>query len=180
MTFDELPVAGAYRIGLEPHADERGFFARTFCAREFAERGLVECFVQANLSHNPHRGTLRGLHFQRSPHAEAKLVRCTRGALFDVVVDLRPDSPTYGRWAGVELSADNRRALYVPEGCAHGFQTLSDDTEAFYLVSAFYVPDAEGGLCWDDPRLAIDWPVRPPPLISPKDAAWPTLEELPA
>jgi len=178
--FDELPVVGAYLIGLEPHADERGFFARAFCAREFAEHGLVERFVQANLSHNPHQGTLRGLHFQRSPHAEAKLVRCTRGVLFDIVVDLRAGSPTYAHWAGAELSADNRRALYVPEGCAHGFQTLSDDTEAFYLVSAFYTPDVEAGLRWDDPRLAIDWPIRPPRLISPKDAAWPTLDEFPS
>ena len=177
MIFTELAVAGAYLIDLEPRSDDRGFFARAFCAHEFAEHGLKDTFVQANLSHNPHRGTLRGMHYQRAPHAEVKLVRCTRGALFDVVVDLRPDSPTYGRWAGAELSADNHRTLYVPEGCAHGFETLVDDTEAFYLVSAFYAPGAEGGMRWDDPQIAIDWPIAPPVLISPKDAEAPLFKE---
>ncbi|OCB01948.1 dTDP-4-dehydrorhamnose 3,5-epimerase [Acidithiobacillus ferrivorans] len=171
MIFTELSVAGAFLIDLDPHADERGLFARAFCAREFAEHGLKDTFVQANFSHNIHRGTLRGLHYQRAPHAEVKLVRCARGALFDVVVDLRPDSPSYGRWAGAELSADNHCALYVPEGCAHGFETLVDDTDAFYLVSAFYASGAEAGMRWDDPQIAIDWPVYPPVLISPKDAA---------
>ncbi len=177
MIFDALGVAGAYLVGLEPRNDDRGFFARSFCAHEFAEHGLKGTFVQANLSHNPHRGTLRGLHYQRAPHAEVKLVRCTRGALFDVVVDLRPGSPSYGRWAGAELSADNRRALYVPEGCAHGFETLVDDTEASYLVSAFYAPGAEAGMRWDDPQLAIDWPITPPARISPKDATAPLFKE---
>lgn len=178
MIFTDLPVKGAYLIDIEPHSDERGFFARSFCAKEFAEHGLQEAFVQANLSHNLHRGTLRGLHYQHPPHAEAKLVRCTRGALFDVVVDLRSESPTYGQWAGAELSADNRRALYVPEDCAHGFQTLVDDTEASYLLSAFYTPGAEGGLRWDDPELDINWPIQPPTLISTKDAGWPVLKEI--
>lgn len=177
MNFTPLAVAGAYRVDIEPHADERGFFARAFCAREFAEQGLCNRFVQANISHNVRAGTLRGLHFQRPPHAEVKLVRCTRGALFDVVVDLRRESPSYGRWAGVELSADNHRALYVPQGCAHGFQTLVEDTEAFYLVSAFYAPEAEGGLSWRDPEVGIDWPL-PPTVISPKDAAWPPLQDI--
>jgi dTDP-4-dehydrorhamnose 3,5-epimerase len=178
MIFSELPVEGAYLIDLEPHVDGRGFFARSYCAREFAEHGLNETFVQANLSHNARRATLRGLHYQKPPHAEAKLVRCIRGALFDVVVDLRRGSRSYGRWAGVELSANNRRALYVPKGCAHGFETLVDDTEAFYLVSTFYTPDAESGLRWDDPQIAIDWPLRPPASISPKDSEWPLFEEL--
>lgn len=177
MNFTPLAVAGAYRVDIEPHADERGFFARAFCAREFAEQGLCSRFVQANISLNARAGTLRGLHFQRPPHAEVKLVRCTRGALFDVVVDLRRESPSYGRWAGVELSADNHRALYVPEGCAHGFQTLVEDTEAFYLVSDFYAPEAEGGLSWRDPEVGIDWPL-PPTMISPKDAAWPPLQDI--
>ena len=177
MNFTPLAVAGAYRVDIEPHADERGFFARAFCAREFAEQGLCGSFVQANISRNARAGTLRGLHFQRPPHAEVKLVRCTRGALFDVVVDLRRESPSYGRWAGVELSADNHRALYVPQGCAHGFQTLVEDTEAYYLVSAFYAPEAEGGLSWRDPEVGIDWPL-PPTVISPKDAAWPPLQDI--
>jgi len=177
MIFTELSVVGAFLIDLETHADERGFFARAFCTREFAEHGLQEAFVQTNLSRNPLRGTLRGLHYQRPPHAEVKLVRCTQGALFDVVVDLRPESPSFGQWAGVELSADNGRALYLPEGCAHGFQTLVDNTDAFYLVSACYTPDAEGGLRWNDPHIAIDWPIQPPTLISAKDSSLPTLME---
>ncbi|APZ43469.1 dTDP-4-dehydrorhamnose 3,5-epimerase [Acidihalobacter ferrooxydans] len=177
MNFTPVAVAGAYRVDIEPHADERGFFARAFCAREFAEQGLCSSFVQANISRNARAGTLRGLHFQHPPHAEVKLVRCTRGALFDVVVDVRRESPSYGRWAGVELSADNHRALYVPQGCAHGFQTLVEDTEAFYLVSAFYAPEAEGGLSWRDPEVGIDWPL-PPTVISPKDAAWPPLQDI--
>ncbi len=177
MQFTRMPVKDCYLIDIEPHADARGFFARTFCAREFAAQGLCTGFVQANASYNERAGTLRGLHFQHPPQAEVKLVRCTRGALFDVVVDLRRDSPSYGRWAGAELSADNHRALYVPQGCAHGFQTLVDDTEAFYLVSAFYAPDCEGGLSWRDPAVGIDWPMAPT-SISPKDTNWPTLEEL--
>ncbi len=174
MRFTEL-LNGAYLIDIEPRGDERGFFARGWCAREFEQQGLVNRMVQANLSFNATAGTLRGLHFQREPHAEVKLVRCTRGALFDVVVDLRPDSPTYRQWAGAELSADNRRAMYVPEGFAHGLQTLCDDTEVFYQVSAFYAPQAEGGLRWDDPAIGIDWPL-PVAQISDKDSAWPWLE----
>jgi len=177
MIFTELAVAGAFMIDLETHVDERGFFARAFCTREFAAYGLKETFVQANLSHNPLRGTLRGLHYQHPPHAEVKLVRCTQGSLFDVVVDLRPESPSFGQWAGVELSADNGRALYLPEGCAHGFQTLADNTDAFYLVSACYASGAEAGIRWDDPHVAIDWPIRPPSLISAKDSSLPAFME---
>lgn len=177
MKFTELSVGGAFLVDLTPFADERGFFARAFCAQEFEKAGLNGSFVQANLSYNPRRATLRGLHYQRAPHGEAKLVRCTRGALFDVVVDLRVGSPSFGQWAGSELTAENHRALYVPEGCAHGFETLVDDTEAFYLVSAFYTPTVEGGLRWDDPQVAVNWPIRPPELMSPKDSAWPLLED---
>lgn len=175
MQFTESALRGAYIIDLEPRADDRGFFARTFCQQEFAEHSLAVEVAQCNLSFNPRRGTLRGLHYQRPPAAEAKLVRCTRGALYDVIVDLQPDSPTYMQHVGVELTADNRRALYVPELFAHGFQTLVDDTEAAYQVSAFYTPGQEQGLRYDDPRLAIDWP-EAVEAISDKDRSWPLLE----
>lgn len=169
-------VDGAYLIDLEPFEDDRGWFARAFCAREFADHGLTLPTAQANLSHNAVAGTLRGLHYQVDPAPEAKLVRVVRGALWDVVVDLRPGSPTERRWFGAELTADNGRALFVPEGCGHGFVTLVDDTLAFYQVSGFYTPEAERGARWDDPALGIEWP-RSPTRISDKDAAWPLLEE---
>jgi dTDP-4-dehydrorhamnose 3,5-epimerase len=158
MILRETSVAGAFIVEPEPHADERGFFARTWCAGEFAARGLAARFVQASVSYNRHRGTLRGLHYQVAPHAEAKLVRCTRGAIFDVAVDLRPDSATYRRHTAVVLDADNRLALYVPEGCAHGFQTLADDTEVLYQMSAAHAPQAARGVRWNDPAFAIPWP----------------------
>jgi dTDP-4-dehydrorhamnose 3,5-epimerase len=171
--FAETELAGAYVVDLERREDERGFFARAWCASEFGEHGLSTRLVQCNLSFNARQGTLRGMHFQRDPHAEAKLVRCTRGSVYDVIIDLRPESPTYMRWLGVELSAENRRALYVPEGFAHGYQTLVDDTETFYQVSEFYAPEAEGGVRWNDPAFGIEWPHPDAPLLSPKDASWP-------
>ena len=172
MNFVSTTLAGAVIVELERREDERGFFARSFCQREFAEQGLDPCVAQCNVSFNRRRGTLRGLHWQAPPHAEAKLVRATRGALWDVIVDLRPDSATYCEWFGVELTAENRRALYVPPGFAHGFQTLVDDVEVFYQMSAFYAADAQQGARWDDPEFGIEWPIRPP-FLSPRDATYP-------
>ncbi len=171
MRFTETKLPGAYIIDVDLHADDRGFFARAFCAREFADKGLNPAFVQANISFNAKKGTLRGLHYQIEPAAETKLVRCTRGAIYDVIVDLRPGSPTYLQHAGVELTAENRRALYVPKMFAHGYQTLSDDAEVVYQVDAFYEPTLERGLRYDDPRLQIEWP-EPVTAISNKDRAW--------
>jgi len=177
VTSDETVLAGAYRIDLSPRQDDRGFFARTFCGREFEERGLRSTFVQCNLSFNHRKGTLRGLHFQLAPYAEAKLVRCTRGAVFDTIVDLRPESATFGRWTALELSQENRCMLYVPEGFAHGYLTLEDDSEVFYQVSELYRPDAEAGLRYDDPDVAIAWPF-PPAILSSKDRMLPRLSEI--
>lgn len=174
MKFVETELAGAFVVELEPHRDDRGYFARTYCAEEFAAHGLEPTVAQCNTSWNARAGTLRGLHFQRPPAAEVKLVRCVRGAIVDVIVDLRPDSPTYLGHVGVELSADNGRALYVPELFAHGYQTLVDDTEVAYQVSAPYAPGHEGGLRPDDPRLGIDWPL-PVSVITDKDRSWPLL-----
>lgn len=175
MNITETAVVGAYLVDVQEHADERGSFARTFDARLFELAGLRSVVVQANLSTNRRAGTLRGMHFQRPPHAEAKLVRCTRGAVYDVAVDLRPSSPTFLAHVGVTLDAAGKRALYVPEGCAHGYLTLTADAEVAYQVSAAYAPEAEGGVRWDDPALAIAWP-RPVEVVSPKDAAWPTID----
>jgi dTDP-4-dehydrorhamnose 3,5-epimerase len=171
----ETPVAGVYFAEPERIEDERGFFARTFSAAEFAARGLDTRVEQCSTSFNARRGTLRGLHFQAAPHGEAKLVRCTRGAIFDVAVDLRPDSPSYLRWVGAELSAGNGRALYIPEGCGHGFQTLVDDSEVHYQISTAYVPEAARGVRWDDPAFGIDWPPAPPGgrTMSARDAGYP-------
>lgn len=168
MIFTETPLAGAYVIDLETRGDERGFFARAFCADEFGRHGLVTRFAQINDSLSAGRGTLRGLHYQLAPHAETKVVRCVRGALHDVILDLRPGSPTFGRSHGVDLTAENRRMLYVPKGFAHGFVTLQDDTEALYLVDEPYAPAHERGVRWDDPRFAIRWPVAPA-VLSDKD-----------
>ena len=176
MKFSETTVTGVLVVDLEPHPDERGFFARAWENEAFAARGLSAVLSQVNIAFNDRAGTLRGLHFQFAPHADAKLVRCTRGALFDVAVDLRPSSPTYLRWYGVELSADERRALYIPEGCAHGYQTLIDGTEAMYLHSAPYVPASEGGARFDDPAFAIDWPPAVDRVLSEKDRGWPSYE----
>jgi dTDP-4-dehydrorhamnose 3,5-epimerase len=171
MRFSETPLKGSYIVDLEPHNDGRGLFARTFCAREFREQGLVESFVQSNTSWNVHKATVRGLHYQLDPSCEVKLVRCTSGALWDVIVDLRPDSPTYLKHVGVELTAQNRRALYVPEMFAHGFQTVEDGTEVFYQMSEYYAPDLTKGLRYDDPKLGIKWPLRVS-VISEKDQRW--------
>ena len=173
MLFRATDLPGVTVIEAQPATDERGFFARVFCREEFARFGLAFEPVQANLSGNRFSGTLRGLHYQAAPFAEDKLVTVRRGAIFDVAVDLRPSSPSFGRYHAEELSADNCRALFVPKGCAHGYQTLTDEAEVFYLVSAAYQPGAERGLKWDDPRLAIAWPRVPPTILSAKDAAWP-------
>ncbi len=178
MIFIELPLKGAFLIELECLGDARGLFARTFCSNEFAARGLNSAVSQCNVSYNRQRGTLRGLHFQAPPYEESKLVRCTAGAAFDVTVDIRPGSPTFKQWLSVELSAENRRMLYVPEGFAHGFQTLADDTELFYQMSTPYVPEASRGIRWDDPELAIPWPLHAERIISPRDLSLPTLAGL--
>jgi dTDP-4-dehydrorhamnose 3,5-epimerase len=170
--FTETELRGAFVLDVEPRADDRGFFARTWCARELAEHGLETRVAQCNVSFNPRAGTLRGLHYQRPPHEEVKLVRCTRGAVFDVIADLRPGSPTLGAWVGVELSEENRRALYVPRGFAHGYQTLTDGAEVHYQVSEFYAPGAEHGIRWNDPAVGVEWPLEPT-AMSEKDAGWP-------
>lgn len=174
MIIEPTTIDGVFIIELERRVDSRGFFARTFCAREFEAAGLNGQVSQANMAFNDVAGTLRGLHYQLPPAAEAKLVRCTRGRVFDVAVDVRRDSPTYLRHVGIVLDPLDHRALYVPEGCAHGYLTLADETEVSYLVSEFYTPDSEAGLRWDDPRLAIEWPMQVR-AISGKDAAWPPL-----
>ena len=168
MIFTETPLTGAYLIDLEKHGDERGFFARAFCEREFASHGLVTHFVQINNSLSARQGTLRGMHYQLTPKAETKVVRSIRGALYDIILDLRDGSPTFGQSFGAELTAENRRMMYVPKGFAHGFFTLADDTEAFYLVDEFYAPEYERGIRWDDPRFAIRWRAQPN-VISDKD-----------
>jgi dTDP-4-dehydrorhamnose 3,5-epimerase len=177
MRFTQTPLAGAYVVDVEPRLDARGFFARSFCAAEFAALGLKPAVAQCNMSFNEIRGTLRGLHYQRAPAAEVKLVRCTRGAIYDVIVDLRANSPTFGRHFGIELTQDNRRALYVPEMFAHGYQTLTDHSEVVYQVSEPYAQNCEGGLRHDDPALGIRWPLTVT-SISEKDRAWAPLERL--
>jgi len=172
MTFTEMPLAGAFVIDIERHEDERGFFARTFDAAEFERRGLVAPLAEFSTSYNARAGTLRGMHFQRPPHGEHKLIRCTRGAVFDVIVDVRADSPTFCAWHGLELTQDNGRLLYVPEGFAHGFQTLLDDTELHYQISAPFCPDAAAGVRWDDPTFGIQWP-EAERTISERDLCWP-------
>jgi len=177
MIFTETKLAGAYVIDLERREDARGFFARAFCQKEFADHGLEPVIAQANIAFNRRKGTLRGMHFQFPPHAETKLVRATRGAILDIIVDLRPESPTYLQHVAVELSADDHRALYVPERFAHGYQALEDATETSYQVGEFYAPGTEGGLSPFDPRLGLSWPL-PVSEISPKDAAWKPLAEV--
>jgi len=176
MIFQPTPLAGVYVIELERKGDDRGFFARVFCRNEFEQHGLVTQFVQVNNSLSPTRGTLRGMHYQLAPRAETKLVRCIRGALYDVVLDLRPGSPTFGQSCGAELTGDNRRMMYCPKGCAHGFITLADDTEAFYFVDEFYAPEQERGVRWNDPRFRIRWPAAPV-VLSGKDRNHPDYTE---
>lgn len=175
MKFHNTPLAGAHVIEQEKRGDDRGFFARYFCEQEFAANGLETRFVQINNSLSRQKGTLRGLHYQLPPAAEVKVVRCVRGTLWDAIVDLRPDSPTYRKWYGAELTADNRLMMYVPRGFAHAILTLSDDAEAIYLVSTFYGPERERGLRWDDPAIGIAWPTVPAEVSS-KDAAWPDFD----
>jgi len=172
MRFRETAVVGAIMIDPDPHQDNRGRFMRAWCAREFAEHGIDFVPVQANMGFSVQMGTIRGMHFQEAPAPEAKLVRCTRGAMFDIVLDLRPESPSYGKWYGVELSAENARMLYVPEHCAHGYQTLDDYTEMYYMTSEFYTPAAARGLRFDDPAFGIQWPLAPT-AVSEQDRSWP-------
>jgi len=172
MIFVETELSGALVIEPEPREDERGFFCVTWHAEEFARRGLDARLAQSSVSYNRRKGTLRGMHYQRAPHEQAKLVRCTRGAVYDVIVDLRPDSPTFARWVGAELTAANRRALYVPAGCAHGFQTLEDDSELTYQITTPHRPEAEAGVRWDDPAFGIVWPLEVS-IIAPRDRDYP-------
>ena len=175
MHFIETDVAGARVIDPDPRADERGRFMRAWCAREFSEHGIEFVPVQANMGFSKRNGTVRGMHFQDEPALEAKLVRCTRGAMFDVVLDLRPDSPSYGKWYGTELSAENGRMLYVPEHCAHGYQTLEENTEMYYMTSAFYTPGAVRGVRFDDPAFGIQWPLAAT-VVSEQDRNWPFVQ----
>lgn len=175
MKFTETRLKGAFLVDQERREDARGYFARTFCVREFEAQGLRHDFVQSSVSLNRERGTVRGMHYQLPPACEVKLVRCTAGALQDVIVDLRPGSPTFLQHFGVELSARNGRALYIPEMFAHGFQTLEPETEVFYQISAFYAPDKSTGIRHDDPKLAIHWPL-PVQVLSDKDRSWPLLD----
>jgi len=175
MVFTGSCIPGAFVVDVEPAPDSRGIFARTFCELEFAQNGLASRFVQCSTSYNVIRGTLRGMHYQAEPHSEAKLVRCTAGAIYDVIVDLRPYSSMFRRWVAVELTAENRRALYIPAGVAHGFQTMVDHSEVFYQITEHYHAGSARGLRWNDPVLAIDWPVLPP-ILSERDANFPDLE----
>ena len=175
MRFEETGIAGVWVINPSPHADDRGRFFRAWCTQEFAEHGINFLPVQANMGFSVQKGTLRGMHFQEAPALEAKLVRCTRGAIFDVALDLRPGSPSYGKWYGTELSAENGRMLYVPEHCAHGYQTLEESTEMYYMTSAFYTPRAVRGVRFDDPAFSIQWPLVAT-VVSEQDRNWPLVE----
>jgi len=172
MIFRETKLKGAFIIEVEKREDERGFFARTWCKKEFEDHGLTTNMVQSNIAFSKRKGTLRGLHYQKAPYGEVKVVRCTRGSLYDVLVDVRPGSSTYRQWVGVELTSDNHKMAYIPEGFAHGYQTLEDNTEVTYQVSQFYSPDFEQGIRYDDPGIGIDWPLIDK-TISDKDKGWP-------
>jgi dTDP-4-dehydrorhamnose 3,5-epimerase len=177
MKFEQTKLPGVFQIDLDPSCDARGFFARAWCQKEFKDHGLNPEIVQCNLSFNASKGTLRGIHYQAAPYPEAKLVRCTTGAIYDVVVDLRPPSPKFREWIGVVLSAANRRMLYVPEGCGHGFLTLEGNTEVFYQMSEFYHPELARGVRWNDPAFNISWPAAVE-VISERDSSYPNLETL--
>jgi len=171
MRFEQTDLDGAHLVHPEPMRDRRGFFARTFCVKEFSAHGLETNFPQHSISYSHRKGTLRGMHLQRAPHGEVKLVRCLTGAIFDVIIDVRPNSPTFRHWRGFELSAENRDQLYIPEGFAHGFQTLTDNAQVNYLISKFYAPDAAAGFRYDDGAFNISWPL-PVSEIAEKDLAW--------
>lgn len=177
MIFTPLPLSGAFRIDLEKRGDDRGFFARAFCEKEFSAKGLNGRWAQMNISLTALAGTIRGMHFQRSPAAEIKVVRCLKGAIFDVMIDLRPNSPSYGSWYGEELTDKNRSAFYIPQGFAHGYQTLAPDCELFYMHSEFYAPEREGGLRYDDPTVGVSWPM-PVSNLSPRDGGFPFLDKI--
>jgi dTDP-4-dehydrorhamnose 3,5-epimerase len=171
MIIEPTPISGAYAIRLEPKNDARGFFARTWCREELNRLGLPNAISQCNISFNRERGTLRGMHYQIAPHSESKFVRCTQGSIYDVIVDLRPESPTYRLWHAVELSGVNRSQLFIPKGCAHGFQTLTSDTEVFYMMTAAYHPESARGVRWNDPAFAIEWPIADP-ILSKRDRSF--------
>jgi dTDP-4-dehydrorhamnose 3,5-epimerase len=172
VVFVETKLQGVYVIEAEKNQDERGFFARTFCKNEFVAHGLNPRVAQCSTSFNKMKGTLRGMHYQLAPYDEVKVVRCTAGEIYDVTVDLRPDSPTYKEWVAVQLTEDNRRAIYIPEGCAHGFQTLVDNTEVYYQISEFYHPEAARGIRWNDPAFGVQWPLRENIILSEKDRSY--------
>jgi dTDP-4-dehydrorhamnose 3,5-epimerase len=176
MKFTETKLKGAFVVEIEKLSDERGFFARSWCRKEFETHGLASRVVQANVSYNRRRGTMRGMHYQIAPYQESKLIRCTRGAIYDVIIDLRPDSPTYKQWTGVELTADNYTMFFVPQDFAHGFETLTDNTEITYQVSQFYTPGSEKGIRFDDPAFNIQWPLEVA-VLSDKDRTWPGFED---
>jgi dTDP-4-dehydrorhamnose 3,5-epimerase len=173
MIFRKTNLKGVFIIELEKHKDDRGYFARTWCENEFKANGLNSKLAQANTALSVQKGTLRGMHYQIAPYEETKIIRCIRGSVFDVVIDIRPDSITYCQWLGIELSSENHTMLYVPEGFAHGYKTLRNNSEVFYLVSQFYTPDAERGIRWDDPAFSIKWPETSDLIISEKDKNWP-------
>ena len=175
MHFTETKLKGLFIIDIEAHKDERGFFARSWCEDEFKNHGLDSRLVQCNISSNKRRGTLRGMHYQVAPFPEAKLVRCTRGAIYDVIVDIRTTSPTFGHWLGIELTEDNHRATFIPVGFAHGFQTLQDNSEILYQMSEFYHPECAHGVRWNDPAFKIDWPIDRP-IISQRDNGFPNFQ----
>ena len=173
MIFEEIYLKGAFVVELEKIEDSRGFFARAWCRNEFEKNRLNALIVQCNMSFNKIKGTLRGMHFQREPKEETKFVRCTRGSIYDVIIDLRPHSSTYLQWFGIELTEENGRMLYIPENFAHGYQTLTDNASVFYQVSQFYSPESEWGVRWNDPLFGIEWPIDDDVIISEKDASWP-------
>lgn len=175
MKFIETPVDGCFVVDIEPHGDDRGYFARAWCAEEMARFGASDHVAQVNMSRSEIAGTIRGLHWQDGPHGEAKFMRCLAGRIYDVCVDMRPDSPTYLAWAGIELTPTNRRAFSIPAGCAHGYQALDAGSEVLYLVSSPYAPGAERGIRWDDPTIGIEWPMADEVAVSEKDAGWPLL-----